>query len=145
MPLSDILYVYKNQIKNRLLWLIYAIFIGHDSSPFPRKRNVTSLSLLYRYLHGKCPDELHSFIQTFSVWKRHVTSMDLNHPHSLRIPFVNRNSTHTASFQEPPLTRGFTTILIDSRINHYISSTTSKTYFLLFQESSTLSNSCAFY
>lgn len=48
--------------------------------------DVTSLSLLYRYFHGECSDELQSLIlpvQTFTAKSRHATPILANHPHPL--------------------------------------------------------------
>lgn len=52
--------------------------------PFPHGQNTASLSLLYHYLHGKCSDELYSFIplgfftRTITLWNRLPCGCSLN-------------------------------------------------------------------
>ena len=81
-----------DRVQNRLRNLV-----GDDLfsslQPLSQRRDVASLSLLYRYFHGKCSNELHSLVpprQTFRARTRLATSVESNHPHPLRIPNLRR-------------------------------------------------------
>lgn len=68
----------------------------------PLTHKVGSLLPPCRYFHGKCSYELHSLGQSAQIFTAKtclVTSIGLNHPHSLRIPIV-RMLFHFESFLE---------------------------------------------
>ncbi len=88
-----------NRVQNRLQNLV-----GDDLfstlAPLSLRRDVASLSLLYRYFHGRCSNELHSLVpplQTFRVRTRLAAFTQSNHPYTLRSPLI-RNQFHENSF-----------------------------------------------
>ena len=120
---SSILYLYKSQIRptmeycchiwsgasqrslssldtvqRRLLGLI-----GHDLystlQPLSHRRNVASISLFYRYFHGKCSQELHSLVPPNRQFQRQTRfSNDCSkHPHYLHVP-KSLHKFHETSF-----------------------------------------------
>ena len=67
--------------------------------PLSLRRNVASLSLFYRYFHGKCSGELHDSVpceRSFSRRTRFALASE-THPHFLNIPFI-RTKFHASSF-----------------------------------------------
>ena len=63
------------------------------------RRNVASLSLFYRYFHGRCSGELHESVprgRTFSRRTRFALECE-THPHYLNIPYI-RTKFHAESF-----------------------------------------------
>ena len=118
-----ILYLYKSQIRPRMEYCshIWAgssnqVLSGLDRiqerlrglvgeelfstlSPLAHRRNVASLSLFYRYVNGKCSEELHSAVppeRTFLVRTRFAMSSK-SHPHFLTVPRTRCNF-HADSF-----------------------------------------------
>ena len=88
-----------DRVQNRLRNLV-----GDDLfstlPPLSLRRDVASLSLLYRYFHGRCSNELHSLVpplQTFRVRTRLAAFTQSNHPYTLRSPLI-RNQFHENSF-----------------------------------------------
>lgn len=64
----------------------------------PYSTNVGSISLLYRYLHGICSDQLYSVapqVQPFAARTNHVPSRESNHPRFPSVPNVGRKSCST--------------------------------------------------
>ena len=109
---AAILYLYKSQIRPKMEYCshIWAGSSKHELSSLDRiqhrihglvgtelfssldslghRRNVASLSLLYRYFYGKCSDELHSLVPPIREFTR-MTRFALTtgaHPHLLNIP-----------------------------------------------------------
>ena len=63
------------------------------------RRNVASLSLFYRYIQGKCSEELHSLVpkkREFPIRTRFSEDCEL-HPHFLDLP-KTRTASHSKSF-----------------------------------------------
>lgn len=89
-------------------WLVF-----RPAALFPHRRKVEILSLFCCHFHYKCSDELHSLeppALTFTSETRHDASTDLNHPHSLQVPFLGRRVFYyerffprTANFWNKPL------------------------------------------
>lgn len=68
--------------------------------------HVASLSLIYRHIHGKWSDGLHSLVTpvlTYTVRNPHVTYIVANHSHYLYIPSIRISSAGTAYSREPLL------------------------------------------
>ena len=121
---SAILYLYKSQIRPRMEYCCH-IWAGSSKSslstldrvqrrvrrlvgdelfktlqPLSHRRNVSSLSLLYRYFYGKCSSELHAMVPKvlkFNRRTRLAVSVADNHPHFLNIPF-SKQEFHSQSF-----------------------------------------------
>ena len=83
-----------DRVQNRLRNLVGDELFS-SLEPLSHRRDVASLSLLYRYFHGKCSDALHSL--TFTARTRLATSTVANHPHFLRLPNIRRKF-HADSF-----------------------------------------------
>ena len=120
---SAILYLYKSQIRPTMEYCSH-IWAGSSNNaltgldvvqkslrglvgeelystlpPLSLRRNVASLSLFYRYYHGKCSDELHSSVpceRSFSVRTRFALASK-SHPHFLTVPRTRCNF-HADSF-----------------------------------------------
>ena len=118
-----ILYLYKSQIRPRMEYCSH-IWAGSSKqslsgldriqerlrglvgeelfstlSPLSHRRNVASLSLFYRYFHGRCSDELHLAIpseRSFQVRTRFAVSCK-SHPSYLTVPRT-RCKFHADSF-----------------------------------------------
>lgn len=91
--------------------------------PFSHWPNVSSLSLLYHDLHGKCSHELHSLVspvQIFIAKTCHAMHTEANYP--LNIPLIRRKfhldsfSIHETDFQEDAFLN--TAILISSKVKY---------------------------
>ena len=67
--------------------------------PLSHRRNVASLSLFYRYFHGKCSDELHSLVPPIREFSRNTrfAKSTTSHPYFLQLPFT-RCVFHSNSF-----------------------------------------------
>ena len=88
-----------DRVQNRLRNLVGDELFS-SLEPLSHRRDVASLSLPYRYFHGKCSDEIHSLIpkaQTFTARTRLATSPVANHLHFLRLPNIRRKF-HADSF-----------------------------------------------
>ena len=85
-----------DKIQNRLRPLVGdALFSKLE--PLSHRRNVASLSLLYRYYYGKCSEELHSLVPVLYKFPRRTRFSEINHPHYLSVPIVSRKF-HEQSF-----------------------------------------------
>ena len=58
--------------------------------PLSLRSNVASLSLFYRYFHGKCSDELHSLVPPIREFSRNTrfAKSTTSHPYFLQLPFT---------------------------------------------------------
>ena len=159
---SAILYLYKSQIRPRMeycchIWAGAAQsslacldrvqnrlqnLVGSDLfttlQPLSHRRNVASLTLLYRYFHGKCSVELHSLVpplRTFSARTRFATSTETNHPFFLNTPPLRRKF-HAESFfprttslwnklPRDCFPNGYNLKLFKSKVNKHLSSQSS--------------------
>ena len=68
--------------------------------PLSHRRDVASLSLLYRYHSGRCSEELKSLVPPPKVFVRDTRLASFtqrNHPHTLEVP-VARKEFHANSF-----------------------------------------------
>ena len=68
--------------------------------PLSHRRNVASLSLLYRYYSGRCSEELKTLVPPLKVFVRDTRLASFtqrNHPHTLEVP-VARKEFHANSF-----------------------------------------------
>ena len=118
-----ILYLYKSQIRPKMEYCchIWASSSQHALSaldrvqnrmrgllgdglfsslqPLSHRRNVASLALFYRYINGKCSDELHSLVPKKREFPRCTRFADSSkrHPHFLVIP-KTRSMFHSNSF-----------------------------------------------
>ena len=88
-----------DRIQHRIHGLVGTeLFSSLDS--LGHRRNVASLSLIYRYFHGKCADELHSLVPPIWEFTRMTRFAVTNaaHPRLLNIPraraqfLANKNS-----------------------------------------------------
>ena len=77
-----------DRVKRRMRWLIGdALF--KTLQPLSHRRNVASLTLLYRYYSGKCSEELHQLVpppKVFGMDTRLAVHTRQNHPHALEVP-----------------------------------------------------------
>ena len=114
---SALLYLYKSQIRPKMeycchIWAGAAKttlssldrvqrrlrrLVGDDLygklQPLSLRRDVASLALFYRYYHGLCSEELHSIVpplKTFERTTRSSRTIQVNHPHYILAPRVNR-------------------------------------------------------
>ena len=78
--------------------------IGEDLfstlQPHSHQRDVSSLSLFYRYYHGDCSEELHSLVppaKTIPVRTLLAATTEKHHPHSLQVPKAT-SKFHQESF-----------------------------------------------
>ena len=118
---AAILYLYKSQIRPRMeycchIWagasqhalscldrvqsrLRYLVGDSLFSSlqPLSHRRNVASLSLLYRYYNGKCSNELHEMVPPRRTFVRNTRFSSNAHPHFLEIETSHQNF-HMQSF-----------------------------------------------
>ena len=118
-----LLYLYKSQIRPKMaycshIWagssqLALSILdlvqkrmrclVGDDLfsslQPLSHRRNVASLSLFYRYFHGKCSDELHSLVPPIREFTRSTRFSESasSHPYFLKLPRT-RCAFHANSF-----------------------------------------------
>ena len=116
-----ILYLYKSQIRPRMeycchIWagasqqalscldrvqrrLRYLVGDSLFSSlqPLSHRRNVASLSLLYRYYNGKCSKELHEMVPPKRTFVRNTRFSSNVHPHFLEVETAHQNF-HMQSF-----------------------------------------------
>ena len=68
--------------------------------PLSHRRDVASLSLLYRYYSGRCSEELKTLVPPLKVFVRDTRLASFtqrNHPHTLEVP-VARKEFHANSF-----------------------------------------------
>ena len=82
-----------DRVQRRMRWLVGEDLYG-KLQPLSLRRDVASLALFYRYFHGLCSEELHSIVpplKTFGRTTRSSTSIQVNHPHYILAPRVNRN------------------------------------------------------
>ena len=82
-----------DRVQRRMRWLVGEELYG-KLQPLSLRRDVASLALFYRYYHGLCSEELHSIVpplKTFERTTRSSRSIQVNHPHYLLAPRVNRN------------------------------------------------------
>ena len=96
-----------DRVQRRLRWLVGDDLYG-KLQPLSLRRDVASLALFYRYYHGLCSEELHSIVpplKTFGRTTRSSTSIQVNHPHYILAPRVNRNF-HGDSFSPELLLSG---------------------------------------
>ena len=120
-----------DQVQRRLRWLI-GDELFNTLQPLPHRRNVASLSLFYRYFHGKCSDELHSLvppIRSFPVRTRFAVSV---HPFFVDIPkirtkfhmdsFFPRTSSLWNSLPSECFPASYNLHLFKSRVNKHLSS-----------------------
>ena len=120
---SSILYLYKSQIRPTMeycchLWAgashrsLSALdsvqhrlkgLVGPDLystlQPLSHRRDVASISLFYRYFHGKCSTELHSLVPPLRVFRRQTRYSNdcAKHPFFLQIP-KSHHKFHETSF-----------------------------------------------
>ena len=116
-----ILYLYKNQIRTRMdyccqIWVGSAqtsqssldvvhkrlhSLVGDELfgtlQPLSHRRDVSSLSLLYRYFHGKCSDELRQMVPPLKEFGRSTRLASSSHPYVLDIPKA-KSKFHSQSF-----------------------------------------------
>ena len=65
--------------------------------PLSHRRNVASLSLFYRYFHGRCSDELHQMVPPLKKFGRRTRLANTSHQYVLDIPKAKSNF-HSQSF-----------------------------------------------
>ena len=114
---ESILYLYKSQIRPKMEYCSHVwggaarsslnildrlqhrmkYLVGEELystlQPLSHRRNVASLSLFYRYFHGKCSDELKDLVPA-RVVNHHITRSSVasaDHPYLLRVPGCRRN------------------------------------------------------
>ena len=89
-----------DRVQRRMRWLIGdALF--KTLQPLSHRRNVASLSLLYRYYSGKCSEELHQLVpppKVFGKDTRLAMHTRQNHPHTLEVPDSMKKCFHANSF-----------------------------------------------
>merc|ERR1712101_94461 len=118
---KSILYIYKSQIRPRMEYCSH-IWAGAAQTalasldrvqkrlrrligdklfkslqPLHLRRNVSSLSLLYRYFHGQCSIELHAMVPPLKKYIQLTRSAEANHPYFLDIPRCDKEF-HRNSF-----------------------------------------------
>ena len=116
----SILYLYKSQIRPTLEYCCY-LWAGasHRSrsaldsvqhrlkglvgpelystlQPLSHRRNAATISLFYRYFHGKCSTELHSLVSPLRVFRRQTRYSNDCAKH----PFFPKSLNHTTNFTE---------------------------------------------
>merc|ERR1711954_544049 len=77
-----------DRVQRRMRWLI-GDNLFKTLQPLSHRRNVASLSLLYRYYSGKCSEELNQLVpppKVFGKDTRLAVHTRQNHPHALRVP-----------------------------------------------------------
>merc|ERR1711954_428911 len=77
-----------DRVQRRMRWLI-GDNLFKTLQPLSHRRNVASLSLLYRYYSGKCSEELHQLVpppKAFGKDTRLAVHTRQNHPHALDAP-----------------------------------------------------------
>ena len=82
------------------------VLVGEELYGTPQllslRRDDANLALFYCYYHGLCSEELHSIaplLKTFGRTTRSSSSIQMNHPHFILVPRVNRNF-HGDSFSQ---------------------------------------------
>ena len=116
-----ILYLYKSQIRPRMEYCCH-IWAGSAQTslssldavqkrlrslvgdelfgtlqPLSHRRDVSSLSLLYRYFHGRCSEELHQMVPPLKEFGRSTRLASRSHPYVLDIPKA-KSKFHSQSF-----------------------------------------------
>ena len=89
-----------DKIQSRACGLINIPIITNQLPELEFRRDVTSLSLFYRYFYGNCSDELHAIIPSPLLRGRLTRGTESAHSHSLTIP-----SGHTSSYKKSFLPR----------------------------------------
>ena len=85
-----------DRVQRRLRWLI-GEELFNTLQPLSHRRDVASLSLFYRYFHGRCSEELHSLVpalRSFPVRTRFAVTA---HPYHVDVP-SSRTMFHANSF-----------------------------------------------
>ena len=88
-----------DRVQSRLRYLVGDSLFS-SLQPLSHRRNVASLSLLYRYYNGKCSKELQEIVPPRKTFVRNTRFASNAHPISLRSILHTRISTCKAFSQE---------------------------------------------
>ena len=94
-------------VQSRLRYLVGdSLFLSLQ--PLSHRRNVASLSLLYRYYNGKCSNELQEIVPPRKTFVRNTRFASNAHPHFLEVESSHQNFHMQSFFPRTANTMEFT-------------------------------------
>ena len=86
-----------DRIQNRIINII-GPELASDLQSLSHRRNVASLSLFYRYFHGRCSNELHELVPPPKTFFRVTRHSSQAHPYCVKVPCCKKGIYYSSFF-----------------------------------------------